>query len=56
LLEQLQLLAGDRCDYCRIPAAFDPLPFQVDHIRVLAINDPDAVAFRAELMDEGLFF
>jgi len=25
-------------------------------IRVLAINDPDAVAFRAELMEEGLFF
>jgi len=25
-------------------------------IRVLAINDPDAVAFRAELMDEGVFF
>jgi len=24
-------------------------------IRVLAINDPDAVAFRSELMDEGVF-
>ena len=24
-------------------------------IRVLAINDPDAVAFRAELMEEGVF-
>jgi hypothetical protein len=32
LLEDLQILAGNRCDYCRIPAAFDPLPFQVDHI------------------------
>jgi HNH endonuclease len=128
LLEELQILAGNRCDYCRMPTALDPLPFQVDHIiaqqhggetvlenlawsclhdnkhkgpniagidpvtntlvalyhprrqrwerhfiwngpilvvrtriaratiRVLAINDPDAVAFRAELMDEGLFF
>jgi hypothetical protein len=25
-------------------------------VRVLAINDPDAVAFRSELMDEGFFF
>jgi len=25
-------------------------------IRVLAINDADAVAFRAELMEEGAFF
>jgi hypothetical protein len=25
-------------------------------IRVLAINDPDAVAFRAELMEEGVVF
>ncbi len=25
-------------------------------IQVLAINDPDAVAFRAELIDEGVFF
>jgi hypothetical protein len=25
-------------------------------IRVLAINDPGAVAFRAELMDAGVFF
>jgi hypothetical protein len=25
-------------------------------IQVLAINDPDAVAFRAELMLEGVFF
>ena len=128
LLEELRFLAGNRCDYCRMPEALDPLPFQVDHviaeqhggltvlenlawsclhdnkhkgpniagidpvtndlvalfhprrqrwgrhflwngailvgrtriaratIRVLAINDPDAVAFRAELMDEGLFF
>ena len=121
-------LADDRCDYCRIPRRFDPLPFQLDHIiaeqhggetilenlawsclhdnkhkgpniagidpvtnrlvalfhprrqrwerhfawngailvgrtriaratiRVLAINDPDAVAFRAELMEERAFF
>ena len=25
-------------------------------IRVLAVNDPDAMAFRAELMEEGVFF
>jgi hypothetical protein len=25
-------------------------------IRVLKINDPDAVAFRAQLMEEGVFF
>jgi hypothetical protein len=25
-------------------------------IRVLAINDPDAVAFRAELMEENVYF
>jgi hypothetical protein len=128
LLEELQIRAGNCCDYCRVPEAFDPLPFQVDHIiaqqhggetvldnlawsclhdnkhkgpniagidpvtgdlvplfhprrqrwerhffwngavlegrtrvgrattRVLAINDPDAVVFRTELMDEGLFF
>jgi hypothetical protein len=127
LLERLRQLAGDRCDYCRIPRQFDPIPFQVDHIiaeqhggetvldnlawscmhdnkhkgpnvagvdpvtdlvvplfhprrqiwhrhfvwngailvgrtrtaratiRVLAINDPDTVAFRAELMEEGAF-
>ena len=32
LLSQLRGLAGDRCDYCHIPAAYDPLPFQVDHV------------------------
>jgi len=32
LLLQVRELAKDRCDYCRMPAAFDPLPFQVDHI------------------------
>ncbi len=128
LIEELQVLAGNRCDYCRMPTALDPLPFQVDHIiarqhggetvienlawsclhdnkhkgpniagidpvtgdlvplfhprrqrwerqfvwngavlvgktriaratiRVLSLNDPGALAFRAELMDEGLFF
>jgi hypothetical protein len=25
-------------------------------IRVLAINDPEAMGFRAELMEEGVFF
>ena len=127
LLQEVQRLAGHRCDYCRMPAACDPLPFQLDHIiaqqhggetmlenlawsclhcnkhkgpniagidpltgqlvalfhprrqhwqrhfewdgpilvgrtriaratiRVLAINDPAAVAFRAELMQEGVY-
>ncbi len=127
LLHQLRQLARDRCDYCRLPTAYDPLPFQVDHIiaqqhggetaienlawsclhcnkhkgpniagidpvsgqlvplfhprqqrwerhfawdglillgrtrsaratiRVLAINHPDFVAFRAELMEEEVF-
>jgi hypothetical protein len=128
LLRELRQLAGDRCDYCRMPTAFDPLPFQVDHviaqqhggettlgnlawrclhcnkhkgpniagidpvtrqvvplfhprrhrwerhfswdgpllvgrtrsaratIRVLALNAPDFIAFRAELMEEGAFW
>ncbi len=128
LLDQVRRLADNRCDYCRMPAWLDPLPFQLDHIvaaqhggarnlenlawsclhcnkhkgpniagidpttyqlvplfhprrqrwerhfrwngpmllgqtrggratiRVLAINDPDMVAFRAELMREGTFF
>ena len=127
LIVQVRQLAGNRCDDCHMPAEFDPLPFQFDHviarqhggltivengawsclhcnkhkgpniagidpltgklvalfyprlqswerhfqwngpvlvgrtrigratIRVLAINDSDAVAFRAELMDEGVF-
>ena len=32
LLAQVRQLAGDRCEYCRMPASYDPLPFQVDHI------------------------
>lgn len=32
LLLQVQRLAGERCDYCRMPAEYDPLPFQLDHI------------------------
>src|SRR5438128_12579085 len=32
LLRHLRQLAGERCDSCRMPAALDPLPFQVDHI------------------------
>ena len=127
LLLDVQRLADGRCDYCRMPAEYDPLPFQLDHIvaqqhggattlgnlawsclhcnkhkgpniagidpvsgqlvalfhprrqqwqrhfewdgpilvgrtrvaratiRVLAINAPAAVAFRAELMQEGVY-
>ena len=32
LLLEVQSLAGERCGYCRMPAAYDPLPFQLDHI------------------------
>ena len=24
--------AGAACEYCRLPQAFDPLPFQIDHV------------------------
>jgi hypothetical protein len=24
--------AGDRCEYCKLPAKFFPAPFQIDHI------------------------
>ena len=85
--------AGGLCEYCRLPLAFDPWPFHVDHkltreitrlynprrdrweehfrcrgpqlvgltaigrvtIRVLAINHPDAVKLRRELIAEGVF-
>jgi hypothetical protein len=32
LANQLRRLSGGRCEYCRMPEGFDPLPFQVDHI------------------------
>ena len=25
-------LAGAACEYCRLPQAYDPLPFRIDHI------------------------
>lgn len=128
LIDQVRRRAADLCEYCRMPAPFDPMPFQVDHIiaeqhggktqllnlawsclhcnkhkgpniasidpvtnevvalfnprrqrwerhftwdgpflvgrtriaratiRALAINDPDAVAFRMELIEEGVYF
>ena len=35
--DELRRLVWDRaaaaCEYCRVPQAFDPLPFGVDHIR-----------------------
>src|SRR5438552_3345230 len=24
--------AKDRCEYCRMPRAFDPIPFEIDHV------------------------
>jgi hypothetical protein len=128
LIARVRQAAAGCCEYCRVPARHDPLPFQIDHIisqqhgglttfenlawsclhcnkhkgpniagfdsatrlvcplfhprqqqwkrhlewrgpilvgrtrigrvtvRVLAINDPDFVAFRAQLMDEGVFY
>ena len=32
LIAQVRQLAGNRCDYCHMPAEFDPLPFQFDHV------------------------
>ena len=29
---RVRLRARDRCEYCRMPAGFDVVPFQVDHI------------------------
>jgi hypothetical protein len=127
LSRKVRRRAGATCEYCRMPQAFDPIPFEVDHviaeqhggatslenlalacahcnrhkgpnlsgidphtgrlvrlyhprrdhwarhftwagpvllgrtasgratIAVLAINHPDAVAVRAELIEEGVF-
>ena len=32
LERRVRLRARDRCEYCRMPAAFDVAPFQVDHV------------------------
>lgn len=32
---ELRRLARARCDYCRMPDALDPLPFQIDRTRRL---------------------
>lgn len=32
--------AGGCCEYCRVPQAFDPLPFGIDHIRPLYHHGP----------------
>ena len=32
LAESIRWVAGNRCDYCRIPDRLDPMPFQIDHI------------------------
>ena len=32
LIDDVRQLAGNRCDYCHLPADVDPLPFQLDHI------------------------
>ena len=32
LRSQVIARAGNCCEYCRMPSAYDPLPFEVDHI------------------------
>ncbi|MBV9157921.1 MAG: HNH endonuclease [Acidobacteriaceae bacterium] len=32
LVRQVWRRAGDRCEYCHVPAAFYPLVFHIDHI------------------------
>jgi HNH endonuclease len=32
LIRRVWERAGDRCEYCQLPAAFHPAPFQIDHI------------------------
>lgn len=32
LRREIWRLAGQACEYCRLPQQFDPLPFQIDHI------------------------
>ena len=39
--------ASGRCEYCQIPSAYDPLPFQVDHIIARkhgGLDEPDNLA------------
>ena len=39
--------AGERCEYCRFPAAFAEVPFQIDHIVARqhgGTDDPDNLA------------
>jgi len=33
LRQLVWIRAGGKCEYCRVPQAFDPLPFGIDHIR-----------------------
>jgi hypothetical protein len=32
LIRRVWERAGDRCEYCQLPSAFHPAPFQIDHI------------------------
>ena len=32
--------AGNRCEYCQMPAAFDSAPFQIDHVRAQKHHGP----------------
>ena len=32
LLRRVRAAASGRCEYCHVPEARDPLPFQIDHI------------------------
>jgi len=39
-IEELRRRAGAACEYCRMPEAFDPEPFQVDHIIAMQHGGP----------------
>ncbi|HEX7380276.1 MAG TPA: hypothetical protein VF278_24385 [Pirellulales bacterium] len=48
--------SGGCCEYCRMPQAYDDLPFQIDHIiAVLGVNLPHRIRHRAQLIAEGVF-
>ena len=59
LVRAVRERAEHRCEYCRVPqSAYPTVTFPVDGrttIAVLALNDPDAVAVRQALIDEGGF-
>jgi hypothetical protein len=43
LIRQVWQRAQARCEYCRLPSAFHPTPFQIDHIIARQHGGPTAV-------------